>query len=134
MGAYAKYGVNSSFISYDSSSFLIIASTVKAESTDLALQEIYLEIDKLCLEPIGQQELKTVKNYILGSLMRTIDGPFLIAEQYKLLKHKGKEMSHLKEFYDLVKMINSEELMAVASKYFELNSFTQVVVGNKSNN
>ena len=33
------YGVNSSFINYDGTSFFVIASTVKAEATDLAIKK-----------------------------------------------------------------------------------------------
>jgi len=128
------YGVNSSLINYDCASFLVIASTVKAESTDLALKEIYYELEKLCSEPISKQELKTVKNYMSGSLMRAIDGTFLIAEQYKLLNHKGKTMTHLVDFYQTIEQVNSDEILSISSKFLSPTTFSEVVVGNKSNN
>ncbi len=128
------YGINSSFINYDAASFIVISTTVKGESTSIAIKEIYSEIDRLSNQLVDNEELILVKNYISGSLMRTVDGPFLIAEQYKLLNHKGEKLAYLKKFNAVIQEITSEELLQCAVKYFSVDSFSEVVVGPESNN
>ena len=127
------YGINSSIINYDYVSFIVISSTVKGESTSMALKEIYKEIKKLSTQLIENEELELVKNYISGSLMRTIDGPFLIAEQYKMLNHKGKKLDYLEYFNASIQNISAENLIECAQKYFIVDSFSEVVVGCQSN-
>tara|TARA_B110000438_G_scaffold293553_1_gene333602 strand:+ start:323 stop:1606 length:1284 start_codon:yes stop_codon:yes gene_type:complete len=128
------YGINSSLINYDYASFVVISSTVKGESTSLALKEIYYEIKKLSTHLIDNEELELVKNYISGSLMRTIDGPFLIAEQYKLLNHKGRNLEYLEHFYASIMKVTAESLMETAKKYYAVETFSELVVGPESNN
>jgi len=128
------YGVNSSLINYDGATFMVISTTVKGDATRIALNEIYKEIALLTCDLIPENELKTVKNYISGSMMKTIDGPFLVAEQYKLLNHKGEKLSHLQDFYAAVNKCSSEELLQIAKKYFSVSSFSELVVGPSSNN
>jgi zinc protease len=128
------YGINSSFINYDAASFVVISTTVKGESTSIAVKEIYSEIDRLSNQLVDNEELILVKNYISGSLMRTVDGPFLIAEQYKLLSHKGEKLAYLEKFNAVIQEITSDDLLQCAVKYFSVDSFSEVVVGPKSNN
>ena len=123
------YGINSSLINYDYTSFIVISTTVKGASASIALKEIYNEINKLSTQLIENEELELVKNYISGSLMRTIDGPFLIAEQYKLLNHKGRKLVHLEKFNNSIRKITSENLIECAQNYFKVDSFSEVVVG-----
>ena len=127
------YGVNSSFINYDCTSFFVIASTVKAEATDLAIKEIKMELDRLCSEPIDDKELNTVKNYMMGSLMRALDGPFLIAEQYKQLHLRGRKMNHIDDFFKAIQQVSVSDILSVSRQFLNSSTFTQVVVGNKSN-
>ena len=127
------YGVNSSFINYDCTSFFVIASTVKAEATDLAIKEIKMELDRLCSEPIDDKELNTVKNYMMGSLMRALDGPFLIAEQYKQLHLRGRKMNHIYDFFKAIQQVSVSDILSVSRQFLNSSTFTQVVVGNKSN-
>ena len=113
--------------------FFVIASTVKAEATDLAIKEINKELDRLCSEPIDDKELNTVKNYMMGSLMRAFDGPFLIAEQYKQLHLRGRKMKHIDDFFKAIQQVSVSDILSVSKQFLNSSTFTQVVVGNKSN-
>ena len=48
--------------------------------------------------------------------------------------HKGKNLSHLQDFYAAVNKCSSEELLQIAKKYFSASSFSELVVGPSSNN
>ena len=57
-----------------------ISTELGVEVTDAALAEIK-EIQLLQTEPISEDELAVVKNYLLGSILSASDGPFSIASQ-----------------------------------------------------
>ncbi len=128
------YGINSSIISYKHAIFIIISTEVKAEVTVSALKEIYKEISILKKDLILEKELVKVKSYISGSLLRMIDGPFLIAEQYKLLNLKGYELKFLLKFYNSIQKVTADQLLECANKYLDKKSLSEVVVGKLDNN
>ena len=62
-----SYGIHSSFRNEINQGYFLIASDVKKDLKDLAIEEIYKEIDILSKEEISMEELTTVKNYMAGS-------------------------------------------------------------------
>ena len=117
------YGINSS----------VISSEIKGDAESDALNEIYKEIATLKENLISDEELNTVKNYMLGSLLKSIDGPFLVAEQLKLFKLKGLELDYLNKFHEMIQNVTATQLLDCAIKYLDINSLSEVVVGNGGN-
>ena len=127
------YGINSLVISYELATFFVISSEIKGDVEADALQEIYKEISKLRENLISEDELDTVKSYMLGSILKSIDGPFLVAEQLKLFKLKGKGLDYLNEFCEMIKTVTAEQLKECAIKHLDIDSLSEVVVGNRGN-
>ena len=127
------YGINSLVISYELATFFVISSEIKGDVEADALQEIYREISKLRENLISEEELDTVKSYMLGSILKSIDGPFLVAEQLKLFKLKGKGLDYLNEFCEMIKTVTAEQLKECAIKHLDIDSLSEVVVGNRGN-
>ena len=127
------YGINSSVISYELATFFVISTEIKGDVENDALNEIYKEIRLLAKELITDDELNTVKNYMLGSLLKVIDGPFLVAEQYKLFKLRGFDLDYLNKFYEMIQKVTSVQLMSCAKKHLDPHSLSEVVVGNGGN-
>ena len=120
-------------ISYELATFFVISSEIKGDVEADALQEIYKEISKLRENLISEEELNTVKSYMLGSILKSIDGPFLVAEQLKLFKLKGKGLDYLNEFCEMIKTVTAEQLKECAIKHLDIDSLSEVVVGNRGN-
>ena len=127
------YGINSLIISYELATFFVISSEIKGDVEANALKEIYKEIDHLREILIPEVELNTVKNYMLGSILKSIDGPFLVAEQLKLFKLKGIGLNYLNEFCELIQEVTAEQILECAIKHLDINSLSEVVVGNRGN-
>ena len=70
---------------------------------------------------------------MMGSLMRALDGPFLIAEQYKQLHLRGRKMNHIDDFFKAIQQVSVSDILSVSRQFLNSSTFTQVVVGNKSN-
>ena len=78
--------------------------------------------------PVPEDELLLVKNYMLGSTLGDLDGPFHIISKWKNII-----LSKLPEtyFYDsiaTIKSITAKELQELANKYFVPSDFYELVV------
>ena len=58
---------------------------------------------------------------------------FLVAEQLKLFKLKGLELDYLNKFYEMIQNVTAAQLLDCAIKYLDINSLSEVVVGNGGN-
>jgi len=106
-----------------------IGTEVGNEFVEATLREVYKELEILQTELIKKDELTMVKNYLLGNLLTTLDGPFNISDMTRTLYTNNLDKSY---FYDLVKMIKSitpEQLRQLAQKYLKKEDMWEVVVG-----
>jgi len=123
------YGIYAQSVSMINEGFFVIGTDVKKELVGLALEEIYKEIDKLKQELIGDDELETVKNYMLGSYLGSLNTPFQLAEKFKTVHYAGLNYDFYTKYTDSVKKISAAELQQLAEKYFDSTSLIEVVAG-----
>lgn len=110
-----------------------IATEVGNEFVDRTLEEIYYEMDLLCTEPVDEDELSMVRNYLLGNMLNLVDGPFNTNSQIKAFTLDGLPLNTFKEFTHLIRTISPETLMQLAQKYLRKENMWQVTVGSTSN-
>src|SRR5699024_9635369 len=70
------YGIGSHLVSLSDAAYLTVATEVGAEFTSQTLTEVEYEIDRLKNEPVSNEELALVKNYLLGSLLGSLQDVF----------------------------------------------------------
>ncbi|WP_231492022.1 pitrilysin family protein [Pedobacter sp. Leaf170] len=125
------YGIGSGIVSLHNSGYFFIGTEVGADVCADALKEIYKEIDLLKAEEIGEEELSLVKNYMLGSLLGSLENVFSHADKFKNIHFSGLTYSYYENYISKVKAITATDLLALANKYLTTESFTEVVVGKK---
>lgn len=125
------YGIGSVVFSFFQSGYLILVSEVNADKTELALTEIYNEINRLICEPVPLDELELVKNYSLGNAMMQINGAYKAVELYKELILSGLGFDYLQKIVTEIQEITSESVINLASKYLKIESLSELVVGKK---
>ncbi|MFH0894123.1 MAG: pitrilysin family protein, partial [Bacteroidota bacterium] len=123
------YGIGSSLISLRNAGFFVISSEIRADVTSKAIDEIYKEIKVLQNELVGPEELETVKNYMIGNLLRGLDGPFALAEATKSLYMDGLPYDFVQVFADDIRKVNSDQIKTLAKKYFAPEIFLELVIG-----
>lgn len=123
------YGIHSSLESYLDDGCFYIEADVNTKKADLALSEISLEIDRLNTDLIPEQELLTAKNYFLGSILRSIDGPFTIMDRNRLLLDYGLSPDYYPELFAIIKDTTAQELRDTCNVYLNRNSLVEVVCG-----
>lgn len=124
------YGIGSFILSLKREAVLIISTEVGNEYLNSTIDEIFKEILHLQNTLVENTELNTVKNYMLGQFVRSIDGPFAQAEKFKEVEEFGLDFNHYYQFMDKIKTITPDELQALAIKYFDINTFYQLTVGS----
>lgn len=123
------YGIGSVLISLQQSGYFFITSEVGADVTQNAIDEIYKEISKLQENRIPETELNLVKNYMLGSFLRSIDGPFALSESLRGLIEYDLHNNFYENFINIIQNIGTEELRSLACKYFDKDSLYELRVG-----
>lgn len=113
------YGIGSALMSRLDASTLIIYTEVGSDVTQPALDEIRKEIKRLQNEPVSQEELYKVKNYMLGSLLQNTDGAFDMLERFKTIHYHKLPINHYSQYMNEINATTSEDILKLAQSFFQ---------------
>lgn len=123
------YGIGSGMTSLKQGGSLFIASEVGADVCRDAVKEIEKEINLLKTELIPDEELSLVRNYMLGSLLGSLENVFSHADKFKNVYYSGLDNSYYARYTEIVKTVSANELMRLANEYLNFDNFYKVIVG-----
>ncbi|WP_423148028.1 M16 family metallopeptidase [Rubrolithibacter danxiaensis] len=123
------YGIGSVVISLQNAGYFFIATEVGAEVTQPAIQEIEKEIALLKTEPVSEEELDLVKNYMLGSLLGSLENSFSHADKFKNIHFLGLGYDYYDYYIETVKNITSNRVQEMAAQYLDYEKMEKVIVG-----
>lgn len=108
--------------------YFCVASEVGNEFVEDTVRQIYLEMEKLQNDLVPESELGMVKNYLLGTMLTNLDGPFNITEVVKTFVSEGLPVSTFSDMAEAVKNITAEDLRSLAQRYFLKEKMWEVIV------
>jgi zinc protease len=123
------YGIGSGISSLKQAAALFIATEVGADVCKAATIEIEKEIELLKTDLIPDEELSLVRNYMLGSLLGSLENVFSHADKFKNLYFSGLDYEYYDRYTAVVKSITADELLKLANQYLDFGSFYKVIVG-----
>jgi zinc protease len=123
------YGIGSGMSSFKQTGAFFIASEVGADVCKAAIAEIEKEVNRLKNEIVPDDELSLVRNYMLGSLLGSLENVFSHADKFKNLYFAGLDYDYYERYTQTVKSITSANLQQLANKYFDFENFYKVIVG-----
>lgn len=123
------YGIYSSFVSYPHAGFLEISTEVGKEVYEDTLKEIEFEINRLKTEEVSEEELTTVKNYMGGKILRSIDGPMKYSETLKGLILYNQQPTYIHDLLHTVRTITPHDIQQLANTYLHYDKMYKVAVG-----
>jgi predicted Zn-dependent peptidase len=126
------YGIGAMCVHQEESGYFSISTEVKGEGTQLALQEIYHELRRLREELISDEELSLVKNYIMGQILKSADGPFAQASLLKNMHIQGVGFEFYDSYQTILNDLDAKALQSLANKYLKEEDLCEIVVGNTS--
>nr|WP_262914287.1 pitrilysin family protein [Phocaeicola faecalis] len=125
------YGIGAGIVSYPDTGILIISTEAANEYINSIIVEVYREMDKLCNELVPQGELEMVKNYMLGDLCRSYEGPFSLSDAWIYIETAGLDDKFFIRSLDAIRGITREEIQRLAQAYFCKENLIEVVAGKK---
>ena len=125
------YGIGSGLSSLVNAGYFFISTEVGADVTNQTLTEIYKEINILRTKLVGKEELETVRNYVLGQFLRSVDGPYALADKFKAIWEFDLDYTYFEKYFDAVKTITPQDIKDLANKYFQEKDLIELVVGKK---
>ncbi len=123
------YGINSVLVSLKHAEYLVILSEVGANVAKNAIDDILSEIRKLSVKKVSQNELNLVKNYMLGDLLRSFDGPFEISSSFKSIIDLGLDTNYYDKAIDAIRTITPDEIILITNKYLQEDTLIKTIAG-----
>lgn len=125
------YGIGSGLNNLVAGGYFFISTEVGAEVTEQTLAEIYSELALLRNKLVDDTELETVRNYILGNFLRSVDGPFALADKFKSIWEFDLDYDYFDKYFEAVKNVTPQQIRDLANKYLQENDLVECVVGKK---
>ena len=123
------YGIGAGLINLRQVSYLSISTQVGADVTQKALDEIYNEIKVLTKELPTTEEMDRVRNYNLGAVMKSLDGPLSQMEVFKSLIINNLDLSYYERYIQSIRRMQAEDVQEAARTVFDNGDLVEVVVG-----
>ena len=125
------YGIGSALVSLKNAGYFFIASEVGADVCTAALTEIEKEINILKAQPVNKIELSLVRNYMLGSMLGSLENALSHADKFKNIYFSGLDYDYYSKYIQTVRNISPENVLELANKYLDFDNFQKVIVGKK---
>ena len=126
------YGIGSGIASLKHSGYFFISTEVGVEVSKKAIDEIYMELKRIQTELVHEEELELVKNYMLGTFLRSVDGPFALAERFKGIMEYDLGYDYFDRYIATIKSISASKLKELAAIYLDKDSMIELIVGKKA--
>lgn len=120
------YGINSWLIGLPDAAYFTISTHTAVHFTKPLIEEVKAEIDRIKSSPISEEELRTLKGYLLGDFARMFDNSFTLADNFIVLLTNDVPLTYFDERIDNINRATPEILLQTAQTY--LPSFEDMLV------
>jgi predicted Zn-dependent peptidase len=122
------YGIHSYLQNHIHESAWMISTEAGRDVCEATVKEVFKEMKRLREEPVGEEELHLVRNYMIGSILGDLDGPFQIISRWKTYIINNLTEDYFNKSIHTIKNISSEELQELAIKYLQPELFYKLTV------
>ncbi len=122
------YGIHSYMQDHIQQSSWLVSTEVGKDVCEAAIEEVYKEMKRLQDEPVGEEEMKLVRNYMMGSILGDLDGPFHIIARWKNYILNDVDEKYFYSAINTIRTVSPEELQQLAKKYLNPEEFYELVV------
>ena len=122
------YGIYSYLLNHVQDSGWMISTEAGRDVTAATIEEIYREMTDLREEKIDEEELLMTRNYMIGTILGDLDGPFQVAGRWKNLILNDLDENYFYSGIETIKSVSATELQELANKYLKQEEFYELVV------
>ena len=122
------YGIHSYVQNHLQPSAWVISTDAGKDVCEATIKEVYKEMKLLRENLVDEEELMLVRNYLIGTILGDLDGPFQIMGRWKNLVLNNLTDDYFYKSVETIKTISAEELRELAKKYLIPEDFYELVV------
>ncbi|MEP7236425.1 MAG: pitrilysin family protein [Ferruginibacter sp.] len=122
------YGIHSYVQNHIHESAWMISTDAGKDVCEATIEEVYKEMKLLREDLVDDEELLLVRNYLIGTILGDLDGPFQIMGRWKNLILNNLTDDYFYRSIETIKTISAEELRELAKKYLNPEQFYELVV------
>lgn len=122
------YGIHSYLMNHIQESAWMISTEAGKDVCAATIEEVYKEMKLLREELIDEEELQTARNFMIGTMLGDLDGPFQVAGRWKNIILNDLDEKYFYSGVNIIKTISAEELQELANKYLQPEEFYELVV------
>lgn len=123
------YGIGTMLYELRDTGYFMAATEVRKDVRDDTLREIRYEFERLQEEPVDHEELELVKNYMLGQLLKSADGPYAMTDLFISAEMHGEGLEFYNRALENLHRISPERIRELAQKYLRWDDMTVVAFG-----
>jgi len=122
------YGIHSFLQDHIQQSGWLVSTEAGKDVCEAAISEVYKEMKRLQDEPVAEDEMQLVRNYMMGSILGDLDGPFHIIARWKNYILNDLNGDYFYNAINTIRTVSPEELQQLAKKYLNPEEFYELVV------
>ena len=123
------YGIGTMVAELTEMGYFLVATEVGSDKKDATLHEIQYEFKRLQTELVSEEELQLVKNYMLGQLLKSADGPYAMMDLFLHVEPFNIGLEYYNQCIESINTITPERIKELAIKYLNWNKMTIVTAG-----
>jgi predicted Zn-dependent peptidase len=122
------YGIHSYIQNHIHDTAWLISTEAGRDVAEATITEVYKEMALLRNEKIESEELDLVRNYMIGSLLGDLDGPFQIIARWKNYILNNLDETYFYNSLETVRTVTADELQELAKKWLVPDDFYELLV------
>jgi zinc protease len=122
------YGIHSYIQNHIQQSAWMISTEAGRDVCEATIKEVYSEMQQLRDELVDEEELLLVRNFMMGSILGDLDGPFQIIARWKNIILNDLDEKYFYNSIDTIRSVSAEDIKQLAEKYLQPEEFYELVV------
>lgn len=111
------YGIQANLYGYREGGVISISTNTAPQYVDAVIKEVKHEMQRLCEQPMDEDELNVVKNNAMTSLAAILDSPFSIMDHHISHFHNGTPKDYLERQIAAIKSLTKNDVLVLSRKY-----------------
>jgi predicted Zn-dependent peptidase len=123
------YGIGSYLVEHPDFGYFVIGTEVGVDTRLATFEEIQKEFIRLKTELVPTEELELVKNYMLGQLLKSADGPYAMLDLYANVMNYGLELDFYDQLIHSIRQITPLRIKELAKRYLNWEEMLIISAG-----
>jgi predicted Zn-dependent peptidase len=125
------YHVGADLVTNTPEVMFLVHCEAQAGKAEEVIAEVHHEMLRLHAEPISDEELGMVRNYMTGEICRNYESAFSLTDAYIFMENLGLPHTHLEQTINAIRTSDSVHLQQLAQRYLNPEKLHTVVVKSR---